>query len=296
MNLNLDSRQRAMLQEMGVRVWLPAAAAASEAPELAPALPAAVRASSEASNNTSESIAVYAINTGATAKSGLKQSAAPATEEGVAGTGELAADIASLDWSALTQTLKACQACALCNGRRTAVLAALDAPRRADWLVVSAPPEDADEQAGTPLAGAAGQLFDNMLKALGLTRHANSDGAAAASAAYITSVVKCRPGQTRNPTLAELATCEQYLSREVALVQPKVILALGRFAAQGLLQGSAAELASIPLGQLRGQTYRYQGIPVIVSYPPNYLLRSPQHKARAWVDLCRAQDALRRGG
>jgi DNA polymerase len=204
--------------------------------------------------------------------------------------------VASLDWPALEQTLKACQACALCSGRRAAVLAPPDAPRRADWLVVSEPPDDADEQASAPLAGAAGQLFDNMLKALGLTRHTHSDGAAAASAAYITPVVKCRPGQTRNPTLAELATCEQYLRREVALVQPKVILALGRFAAQGLLQGSMPELASIPLGQLRGQTYRYQGIPVIVSYPPNYLLRSPQHKARAWVDLCRAQDALRRGG
>ena len=116
------------------------------------------------------------------------------------------------------------------------------------------------------------------------------------TAAYITPIVKCRPAQARNPTQAELASCENYLRREVALVRPKVILALGRFAAQGLLQGSVPGLAGTPLGQLRGQIYRYQGIPVIVSYPPSYLLRSPQHKARAWVDWCQAQEALRRGG
>ena len=305
MSLNLDPRQRAMLQEMGVRVWLPAAAAVSQTPALKPGLPAAPHATPLTPKNAPYSIAAYAIDTGATAKLGLKQTAVSATQERVSSSGELATVVTKLDGSALTQSIAACQACGLCTGRRAAVLAGPDASQRADWLVVSEPPDDADEQAGAPLVGVAGELFDNMLKALALSRHVGTSAsgpaaqaamaAMAASAAYVTPVVKCRPAQARNPTLAELATCEQYLRREVALVQPKVILALGRFAAQGLLQGSVPDLASIPLGQLRGQTYRYQGIPVIVSYPPNYLLRSPQHKARAWVDLCRAQDALRGG-
>jgi uracil-DNA glycosylase family 4 len=281
-----------MLQEMGVHVWLPAVAA--------PALPATVQAAPEAPNNAIENAATNVATTGATAQEVLKTSAPPETGETAASTGVLAADVAGLDWPALTQAIATCQACPLCMGRRAAVQAAPDAPRLADWLLVGEPPDDADEQAGAPFAGAAGQLLDNMLKALGLSRHAGSGVAApaaqAATAAYITPIVKCRPAQARNPTQAELASCENYLRREVALVQPKVILALGRFAAQGLLQGSLPGLAGTPLGQLRGQIYRYQGIPVIVSYPPSYLLRSPQHKARAWVDWCQAQEALRRGG
>lgn len=292
MSLALDPRQRAMLQEMGVHVWLPEAAA--DVSVAAPALPAAVQAAPEAPENAIENIATNATTTGATAQKSLKTSAQPETRETATSTGVLAADVASLDWPALTQAIATCQACPLCIGRRAAVQAAPDAPRLADWLLVGEPPDDADEQAGAPFAGAAGQLLDNMLKALGLSRHAGSD--VAAPAAYVTSVVKCRPAQMRNPTQAELASCENYLRREVALVRPKVILALGRFAAQGLLQGSLPGLAGTPLGQLRGQIYRYQGIPVIVSYPPSYLLRSPQHKARAWVDWCQAQEAMRRGG
>ena len=105
-------------------------------------------------------------------------------------------------------------------------------------------------------------------------------------------MVKCRPAAARNPQPQDLATCENYLRREVALVQPKVILALGRFAAQALLLASVPDVATIPLGKLRGQVYRYQGVPVIVSYPPAYLLRTPQDKARAWADWCLALSAL----
>jgi uracil-DNA glycosylase len=299
MSLALDPRQRAMLQEMGVHVWLPAAAA-----DLAvAALPATVQAAPKTPNNAIENIATNIATTGATAQKVLKTSAPPEVKETTTSTGTVVADVANLDWLALRQAIGTCQACPLCMGRRAAVQAAPDAPRLADWLLVGEPPDDADEQAGAPFAGAAGQLLDNMLKALGLSRHASSGVAAPATqavatdtAAYITPVVKCRPAQTRNPTQAELASCENFLRREVALVQPKVILALGRFAAQGLLQGSVPGLAGTPLGQLRGQIYRYQGIPVIVSYPPSYLLRSPQHKARAWIDWCQAQEALRRGG
>ena len=306
MSLDLDTRQRAILQEMGLRVWLPAPAVADAMPEAAaapvaaPAPPMATPVTPRAPDKAIEIIAANAIKTGATAQSGLKHSTFPEVQAVAAGAAGVGQDGAQTQWSALAQTIAACQACALCDGRRAAVLASFDAPQRADWLVVSEPPDDADEQAGVPLAGATGQLLDNMLKALGLSRHggasvANPAAAAAraATAAYLTPVVKCRPVQPRNPSLGELATCEPYLRRELALVQPKVILALGRFAAQSLLQGSVPDLAGLPLGQLRGQSYLYQGIPVIVSYPPSYLLRSPQHKGRAWVDWCRAQAVLR---
>lgn len=193
----------------------------------------------------------------------------------------------------LTHTVANCQACQRCTGRRSPVLGGADAPRQADWLVVGEPPDEAEERDGTPFADQAGQLLDNMLKALGVSRHgANRSGA---SAAYVTNVVKCRPASARNPGPQELAACENYLRREVALVQPKVILALGRFAAQTLLRDSLPEVAGIPLGKLRGKIYRYQGIPVVVSYHPTYLLRTQQDKARAWADLCLALDVMQRG-
>jgi len=180
----------------------------------------------------------------------------------------------------------------LSAGRRSAVFTAAPAPHSAHWMVVGEPPDDNEERLGLPFAGQAGQLLDNMLKAVGV-RRAGHDGAAAevAGAAYLSNCVKCRPALARNPEPLELAACENYLQREVALVRPKVILALGRFAAQTLLQGSLPDVVGTPLGKLRGRIYRYQGIPVIVSYHPAYLLRTPQDKARAWADLCLAMSA-----
>ena len=284
MSLDLDERQRAMLQEMGVRVWLPTVVA-PESPVIA-----------------IENIAVDAITTGAAA---LKisevrlperavtrptQLAAPATPAVLAA---LAEGIANMDWPALAQTVATCQACKLCTGRRAPVFGGTEAPGPADWLLVGEPPDEAEERLGAPFADQAGLLLDNMLKAVGVSRR-GADGGGAAKA-YVTNVVKCRPAAVRNPEPQELAVCETYLQREVALVQPKVILALGRFAAQTLLKGSLSEGASIPLGKLRGQIYRYQGIPVVVTYHPTYLLRTPQDKARAWADWCLALDAMQRG-
>src|SRR5665647_311183 len=285
MSLDLDTRQRAMLQEMGVRVWLPEPVALS-APGKAPTrLASAI-----------ENVASYVIRTGAGAKKTLNIQVAEKDSEG---SRALADGIASMDWPTLTQSVANCQACRLCAGRRAPVFGAPDAPRRADWLVLGEPPDEAAERSGEPFAEQSGQLLDNMLKALGLTRRsADPSGltvTAVEKAAYVTNVVKCRPALARNPTQQELATCENFLRREVALVQPKVMLALGRYAAQALLQGSVPGLAATPLGKLRGQAFAYQGIPVIVSYPPSYLLRSPLHKARAWADLCLAQELLRRG-
>lgn len=261
-----------MLQQMGLRVWWPETVAV---PPLAAA----------------ESATVQPLKTRpADLTQTRTQGTSPATPSQLLA---LPDGIGNMDWTTLAQTIAQCQACKLCLGRRGAVFAA--APRRADWLVLGEPPDDNEERLVTPFAGPAGQLLDNMLKAVGVRRLGVDGGAApvtdTAGAAYVSNVVKCRPSPPRNPQPEELAACENYLRRELALVQPKVMLALGRFAAQTLLQGSVPGVAGIPLGKLRGQVYRYQGIPVVVSYHPAYLLRTPQDKARTWADLCLALEA-----
>jgi DNA polymerase len=135
--------------------------------------------------------------------------------------------------------------------------------------------------------GNAGQLLDNMLRAMGLDRHGTGS-----QGVYITNVLKCRPPANRNPDKDEVLQCEPYLRRQVALLQPQIILALGRFAAQSVLGATVPDIASIPLGKLRGQVHHYQGVPVIVSYHPAYLLRSLGEKAKAWADLCLAMDEM----
>lgn len=277
MSLDLDQRQRAMLQEMGVHVWQ------REAVQDAPAPAQVISAAQQATARAIEKMAVDAIS--------------PVAEKPQVKPSAPVSDAGALDWPALAQAVQACQACKLCDGRRSPVFGSADAaPARADWMVVGEPPEEAEERAGMPFVGQAGQLLDNMLKAVGVTRRApDTDQApdAAAQRAYLSNVVKCRPALMRNPAPQDLAACETYLRREVALVQPKVILAMGRFAAQTLLRENLPEVATIPLGKLRGQVHRYQGVPVIVTYHPVYLLRSQQDKARAWADLCLAMAQLR---
>lgn len=293
MSLDLDPRQRAMLQEMGVRVWLPAAEvvevdvpAVREAPLAVPVPVPAIRMASPPTPQAIEQSAVKAMTAAAAAP---KSPVPPAPQLAVPAPAlalleGLPEGLATLDWPTLAQAVAVCGACPLCKGRRAPVFggAQAEAPRQADWLVLGEPPDEAEERAGLPFAEQAGQLLDNMLKALGQSR----------ASAYVTNVVKCRSGDARNPTPQELATCEHFLRREVALVQPKVILALGRFAAQTLLQASLPEVARVPLGKLRGQVYQYQGIPVVVSYHPTSMLLRPLEKARAWADLCLAQEAL----
>ena len=278
MSLDLDPRQRAMLKEMGVHVWQPAAAElaaprAAPAPSSTSAYQAAVKALQPTTQAPTPTLSSVFVST----------PALPVPIEAVAG----------LDWPALTQTVANCQACKLCTGRRAPVFgaaASAPVPPRADWLVVTEPPDEDEERAGSPLVGANGQLFDNMLKAVGVQRMGAQ--VSPAHAAYLTHVVKCRPAQVRVPDAQELAICAQYLAREVALVQPKVILALGRFAAQSLLRAQHSETAGTPLGQLRGTVYQFQGVPVIVSYHPSTLLRTPLAKAAAWADLCLARSVI----
>ena len=305
MSLHLDSRQRAMLREMGVHVWLPEASA-----------PAADAASAfGGDSNTTEKIAVVAINKRAAGENGLKspaaaQAATPAvdTRQMVTPSRQPAAATArspgpttvialpqaidTMSWLQLADAVAHCQACTMCFGRRAPVLAAPELPMPCDWLVVGDPPDEAQERLGLPFVEEAGLLLDNMLRAVGVRRFL--PGAESNSLpdkrAYLTHVLKCRPALMRAPDAAELATCAHYLRREIALTQPKVILAMGRFAMQVLLGDTPPESAKLPLGKLRGQVWQFAGVPFVVTYPPAYLLRSGQDKGKAWVDLCLALD------
>ncbi|MBW8315361.1 MAG: uracil-DNA glycosylase, partial [Hydrogenophaga sp.] len=185
------------------------------------------------------------------------------------------AGVDAMDWPALQAAVAGCEACGLCRSRQNTVFGVGD--RQADWMVIGEAPGENEDLQGEPFVGVAGQLLDNMLRAIGRSRTGSG-----AQAAYIANVLKCRPPANRNPLPEEVAQCEPYLARQVSLVQPKIILAMGRFAVQSLLQTSE------PIGKLRGQVHRYQGVPVIVTYHPAYLLRTPSDKAKAWADLCLA--------
>jgi uracil-DNA glycosylase len=189
-----------------------------------------------------------------------------------------AAAIATLDWPALREAVAGCRACALCEGRRHTVFGT--GGTQAHWMVVGEAPGEQEDRQGEPFVGPAGRLLDQMLAALGLTRDA--EGAAPARQVYIANTLKCRPPGNRNPAPEEMARCEPFLQRQIALLRPRIILAMGRFAVQSLLRTTEA------VGRLRGRVHRYQGVPLVVTYHPAYLLRNLPDKARAWQDLCLA--------
>jgi DNA polymerase len=283
---DLDDRQRAMLAEMGVRVWWPQRAddAASVAPvqagaALEPVAPhVAPLVSGAIAPETPPEMASRPVTVAPTT---TRPAPVAPTQPAVIVAGKpLAEGVDRMDWPALQSTAAACQACDLCGQRKQSVFGAGDV--QADWMVIGDPPGEEEEQQGEPFAGQAGQLLDNMLKAVGLARKAQGAGGV-----YITSAVKCRP-PGRNPTPQELSTCAPYLARQVALVQPKVIVVMGRFAVQSVLQTSE------PLGKLRGQLHTYQGVPVVATYHPSSLLRTPADKAKAWVDLLLALKTTQR--
>jgi DNA polymerase len=181
--------------------------------------------------------------------------------------------IHTLDWDALSERVSACRLCRLCEKRTNTVFGVGD--RSADWMLIGEAPGEHEDRLGEPFVGQAGKLLDNMLRALTLTRETN---------VYIANVIKCRPPGNRNPEPDEVARCEPYLQRQVSLVKPKLIVALGRFAAQSLLKTDAS------ISSLRGRVHEYEGVPVVVTYHPAYLLRSLPDKAKAWADLCLARD------
>lgn len=276
MTLELDTRQRAMLMEMGVHVWL---SEPQDALVAAPDEPAPTHAGQAAPIPAPIPDPIRApVSAPASAPRAAPATAAPARGEPL--------DLGGLDGAALAQAAAACLACSLSAGRKQTTLQALQSPFQADWLVLGDPPDEDEDRLGQPFAEQTGVLLDNMLKAVGAARAGTG-----AQGAYLSNVVKCRPPLGRVPQSAELAQCAQYLQREIALVQPKIILAMGRFAAQTVLV-EHPEQAGMPLGKQRGQVYRYQGIPVVVTYHPKVLLRASADKAKAWADLCLAMDVL----
>jgi uracil-DNA glycosylase family 4 len=178
------------------------------------------------------------------------------------------ARIAKMDWTELKAAVPACTACALHKSRTQTVFGVGD--ENADWLLVGEAPGAEEDQKGEPFVGQAGKLLDAMLAAIGLSRGAN---------VYIANVLKCRPPANRNPDPSEVAQCSPHLQRQVDLLKPRLILAMGRFAVQTLL-GTEASIAS-----LRGRLHAYHGVPLIVTYHPAYLLRTLPDKAKAWQDL-----------
>jgi DNA polymerase len=188
--------------------------------------------------------------------------------------------IGTLDLGGLAAFAHDCRACKLGTQRRHAVPGVGHPAARV--MVVGEAPGAEEDQRGEPFVGAAGRLLDNMLRAIGLAR----DAADGRDAVFIANVIKCRPPGNRNPEPDEIAQCAPILRRQIELVRPQLLLALGRFAAQ-TLTGSTE-----PIGRLRQQRLQYQGIPLVVSYHPAYLLRAPHDKAKAWADLCLALDVL----
>ena len=180
--------------------------------------------------------------------------------------------VEQLDWPALAERVSHCTSCKLCEKRTQTVFGVGDP--NADWMLIGEAPGETEDKQGEPFVGQAGKLLDNMLRSLGMQRGQD---------VYIANVIKCRPPNNRNPEPEEVARCEPYLQRQVALVQPKLIVAMGRFAAQSLLKTTAS------IASLRGRLHEYQNVPVIVTYHPAYLLRSLPDKAKAWSDLCMAK-------
>jgi len=199
-------------------------------------------------------------------------------------------DVASLGWDELRAAVAACTACKLATSGRRQTVFGVGHPN-AHWMIVGEAPGEQEDIRGEPFVGKSGQLLDNMLKALGLGRRA-ADGAPAdpARQVYIANTLKCRPPGNRNPQPDELARCEAFLVRQIALVRPRIILAMGRFAVQSLLRSDE------PIGRLRGRVHRYAGVPLVVTYHPAYLLRNLEDKARAWEDLCLAAEAAEAAG
>jgi uracil-DNA glycosylase family 4 len=188
-----------------------------------------------------------------------------------------AGPVAGMDWPALKACVADCTACVLHQKRNKTVFGVGD--ENADWLFVGEGPGADEDAQGEPFVGQAGKLLDNMLAAIALKRGAN---------VYIANIVKCRPPGNRNPQPEEAQACSAYLQRQIELIRPKLIIALGKVAAVNLL-GRDASISS-----LRGQQHAYRGIPLLVTYHPAYLLRTLSDKSKAWEDLCFAVETMQR--
>jgi DNA polymerase len=183
--------------------------------------------------------------------------------------------IAEMDWPTLNAATQSCKRCELAKSRIQAVPGVGD--MHAEWLFIGEAPGANEDRQGEPFVGDAGKLLDAILAAIGLERGNN---------VFIANVLKSRPPANRDPKPEEVAACLPYLERQIDLIQPRLIVALGRFAAQSLLA------TDTPIGKLRGQVHRYRGVPLVVTYHPAYLLRNPLDKAKVWEDLVLARNTM----
>ena len=254
-----SERQLAMLDALGSKLWLP--------PE--PAHPDVVADLQVGGGSVARSEAAPREAQGK--PTGIADAAPPVTHA--------SSPIGRMDWADLRAAVAGCRACPLCANRTNTVFGT--GHPQARWMIVGEAPGEQEDLRGEPFVGRSGQLLDSMLAALGLTR---ADGAGRQRQVYIANTLKCRPPGNRNPESSELARCEPFLVRQIELVGPAVILAMGRFAVQSLLRSSE------PIGRLRGRVHHYRDVPLVVTYHPAYLLRNLSDKARAWEDLCLARD------
>jgi len=176
-----------------------------------------------------------------------------------------------MNWSELRDCVSHCTRCELSQSRTNTVFGVGNP--NADWLVVGEAPGAEEDRRGEPFVGRAGKLLDEMLRAIGQSR----------DSVFIANILKCRPPNNRDPKAEEASACRQYLERQIELLQPKIILTVGRIAAQNLLASDE------PVGRMRGRPHELDGIPLVVTYHPAYLLRSPSQKGKSWSDLCLAK-------
>ncbi|MGI9289860.1 MAG: uracil-DNA glycosylase [Gammaproteobacteria bacterium] len=251
----LSARQRALLGEMGIDVWETRSVSVSPEPE-------AVDVVADQETETVDSLSIESLSVDT-----LPVDPAPLAEEKIyrAATG---------NWAELNETIRACTQCELHANRKQAVCGV--GSTVADWLVIGEAPGADEDAQGEPFVGRAGQLLNQMLLAAGQPREK----------VFIANILKCRPPNNRDPKPAEVEKCLPYLQSQIDMVQPKLILVVGRIAAHNLLN------VETPIGKLRGKVHAYgkQNIPVVVTYHPAYLLRSPAQKRKSWDDLLLAMD------
>jgi uracil-DNA glycosylase family 4 len=298
--MSWNEHQAGFLRELGVR-WVrgtklpaatgPAQQLGAELPSVAVASDTALQEPAVASNASAASALEQGkepVSPHTGAQGGLVATAPPTQPRAQASPPILRPELARLGWSELQKAVASCQACGLCASRKQTVFGV--GSTRSQWMVVGEAPGEQEDLKGEPFVGAAGRLLDQMLRALQLTRNDPLENAELEPArqVYIVNSLKCRPPGNRNPQPEELQQCEPYLQRQLELLQPRIILAMGRFAVQSLLRSSE------PIGKLRGSVHRYQGVPLVVTYHPAYLLRNPLDKAKAWADLCLAADTFDR--
>ncbi len=291
----LDERQLSMLDAMGIKLWLPDASPVAEQahePATAQAATEAVAAKPVHPENSDQKLPNAGIESAQYAIEKIALVATPRVQ--TLPTRALAAQlhprpegIEQMDWAALQSAVSSCQACHLCQSRKNTVfgvggsLPDVSQAPQVDWLIVGEAPGENEDLQAEPFVGQAGKLLDNMLAAMKMGQA--GQGLSRSHGVYIANVLKCRPPANRNPSSEEVAMCEPYLARQIELLRPKMILAMGKFAIQTLTGSNE------PVGKLRGRVHTlkhasYQA-PVIVTYHPAYLLRNLPDKAKAWADL-----------